>query len=117
MLAIDTPAALKAARGRELIRAVPADAETAAAVLASYPAATTGSDGAILIKADGEMSAEAFAEAFLKQYGSRMRRLSIDSPSLESVFLSLTGRELRDQPASRRERTFAFGRRGGEHTK
>jgi ABC-2 type transport system ATP-binding protein len=33
------------------------------------------------------------------------------------VFLSLTGRELRDQAAGKRERTYAFGRRGGEHTK
>jgi ABC-2 type transport system ATP-binding protein len=113
VLAIDTPAALKAARGHELIRAVPADAATAEAVLTSYPAATKGDGGAVLIEAGGE----AFAENFLKQFGSRMRKLSIDSPSLESVFLSLTGRELRDLPAGKRERTYAFGRRGGEHTK
>jgi ABC-2 type transport system ATP-binding protein len=113
VLAIDTPAALKAARGRELIRAIPADAVTAEAILASYPAVAKGDGGAIVIEADGE----AFAETFLKKFGSRIRRLSIHSPSLESVFLSLTGRELRDQPAGKRERTYAFGRRGGEHTK
>jgi ABC-2 type transport system ATP-binding protein len=33
------------------------------------------------------------------------------------VFLSLTGRELRDQVAGARERTHAFGKRGGEHTR
>jgi ABC-2 type transport system ATP-binding protein len=33
------------------------------------------------------------------------------------VFLSLTGRELRDQAASARELTHAFGKRGGEHTR
>jgi len=33
------------------------------------------------------------------------------------VFLSLTGRELRDQVAGPRERTHAFGKRGGEHTR
>jgi ABC-2 type transport system ATP-binding protein len=33
------------------------------------------------------------------------------------VFLSLTGRELRDRAAGTRERTLAFGRRGGEHTR
>jgi ABC-2 type transport system ATP-binding protein len=113
VLAIDTPAALKAAHGRELIRVIPDDAATADAIQASYPAAITGSDGTIVIEADGD----AFAEAFLKQFGGRVRRLSIDSPSLESVFLSLTGRELRDQAAGKRERTYAFGRRGGEHTK
>jgi ABC-2 type transport system ATP-binding protein len=113
ILAIDTPAALKAAHGRELIRIIPDDPATADAIRASYPAAMTGSDGTIVIEADGD----AVAEAFLKQFGGRVRRLSIDSPSLESVFLSLTGRELRDQPAGKRERTYAFGRRGGEHTK
>jgi ABC-2 type transport system ATP-binding protein len=118
ILAIDTPAALKAAHGRELIRIIPDDAATADAIRASYPAARTlgamtGSDGTIVIEADGA----AVAEAFLKQFGGRVRRLSIDSPSLESVFLSLTGRELRDQAAGKRERTYAFGRRGGEHTK
>ena len=113
ILAIDTPAALKTAHGRELIRVVPDDAATGDAIRAAYPAAMTGSDGTIVIEADGD----AVAEAFLKQFGGRVRRLSIDSPSLESVFLSLTGRELRDQPAGKRERTYAFGRRGGEHTK
>jgi len=118
ILAIDTPASLKAAHGRELIRVVPDDAATADAIRAAYPAAkilgtTPGSDGTLVIEADGD----AAAETFLKKFGGRVRRLSIDSPSLESVFLSLTGRELRDQPAGRRERTYAFGRRGGEHTK
>jgi ABC-2 type transport system ATP-binding protein len=113
VLAIDAPASLKAAHGRELIRVAPDDAATADAIRASYPAARLGADGAIVIEADGD----AVAEAFLKKFGGRVRRLSIDSPSLESVFLSLTGRELRDQPAGKRERTYAFGRRGGEHTK
>ncbi len=118
ILAIDTPAALKAAHGRELIRAVPDDAAAAEAIRTAYPAAKTfgdlpGGDDAIVIEADGE----GVAEAFLKKFGGRVRRLSVDSPSLESVFLSLTGRELRDQPAGKRERTYAFGRRGGEHTR
>jgi ABC-2 type transport system ATP-binding protein len=120
ILATDTPASLKAAHGRELIRVVPDDAATADAIRACYPAARTLATGAaaggnslVVIEADGDVT----AEAFLKKFGGRVRRLSVDSPSLESVFLSLTGRELRDQPAGRRERTYAFGRRGGEHTK
>jgi ABC-2 type transport system ATP-binding protein len=118
ILAIDTPASLKAAHGRELIRVVPDDVATADAIRTAYPAARSlddmpGGGGSIVIEADGD----AAAEAFLKKFGGRVRRLSIDSPSLESVFLSLTGRELRDQPAGKRERTYAFGRRGGEHTK
>jgi ABC-2 type transport system ATP-binding protein len=117
ILAIDTPAALKAAHGCELIRVVPDDAVVADAIRKAYPAAKTfgdgpGGDSAIVIEAG-----EAVAEAFLKTFGGKVRRLSVDSPSLESVFLSLTGRELRDQAAGKRERTYAFGRRGGEHTR
>jgi ABC-2 type transport system ATP-binding protein len=112
VMAIDRPAALKRAHGRELLRVTPQDQEAAAAIRAAYPRALAGSDGAIVIEADPDAP-----EAFLKQFGTRVRRLSIDSPSLESVFLSLTGRELRDQPAGKRERTYAFGQRGGEHTR
>jgi ABC-2 type transport system ATP-binding protein len=113
VLAIDTPTALKTGRGQELLRAVPEDESTAAAIRDAYPTAIAGSGGALVIEADGT----SFAEDFLKKFGNRVKRLSIDSPSLESVFLSLTGRELRDQQAGRRERTYAFGRRGGEHTR
>src|SRR5262249_25375288 len=107
ILAIDTPAALKAAHGRELIRVVPDDTAVADAIRAAYPAAKTfgdavtgeapGSDNAIVIEAG-----EGVAEAFLKTFGGKVRRLSVDQPSLESVFLSLTGRELRDQGAGKR---------------
>jgi ABC-2 type transport system ATP-binding protein len=121
ILAIDTPSALKAAHGHELIRVVPDDAAAADAIRAAYPAARTpgggqpgggSGDGAIIIEAGAGV-----AESFLKTFGGRVRRLSVDQPSLESVFLSLTGRDLRDQAAGKRERTYAFGRRGGEHTR
>src|SRR5215468_5995347 len=61
ILAIDTPAALKAAHGRELIRVVPDDATTADAIRAAYPSAKTlgdapGSDGAIVIEAGPDMA-------------------------------------------------------------
>jgi ABC-2 type transport system ATP-binding protein len=60
---------------------------------------------------------DAFVETFLDQFGNRVRALSTVVPSLETAFLSLTGRELRDRDADARERTLAFGKRGGEHTR
>ncbi len=62
-------------------------------------------------------SGDAFTEALFARFGNRIRRLAVEEPSLESVFLSLTGRELRDQAAGARELTYEFGKRGGEHTK
>jgi ABC-2 type transport system ATP-binding protein len=112
ILAMDTPAALKAAHGQQLLRVVP-HTDSAAEIAAHYPDATIRPDGEIVLKSSGD----AFAESFLARYGSRIRRLSVEEPSLESVFLSLTGREIRDQAAGERERTLAFGRQGGEHTR
>jgi ABC-2 type transport system ATP-binding protein len=112
ILALDTPAALKAARGQQLLRVVPHD-DFAAAIVAEYPDAMVRPDGEIVLKSSGD----SFAEAFLSRHGTHIRRLSAEEPSLESVFLSLTGREIRDQAAGARERTLAFGRQGGEHTR
>ena len=58
-----------------------------------------------------------FVELFLAEYGSRLRSLVNEVASLETVFLNLTGKDLRDQVAGIRERTRSFGKRGGEHTK
>jgi ABC-2 type transport system ATP-binding protein len=112
ILALDTPAALKAAHGQQLLRVVPHD-NAAAAIAAAYPDATVKQNGEIVLRSGGD----SFAEAFLAKHGADIRRLSVEEPSLESVFLALTGREIRDQAAGPRERTLAFGRQGGEHTR
>ena len=65
-------------------------------------------------KRQGYVTSADFVSA---RYGSRIRKFVVEEPSLESVFLSLTGRELRDQAAGARELTYAFGKRGGEHTR
>jgi ABC-2 type transport system ATP-binding protein len=113
ILAIDTPAALKATHGQQLLRVVPREAATATEIMAAYPDTTVRRSDEIILRSSGDE----FAETFLSRYGSRIRRLSVEEPSLESVFLSLTGREIRDQAAGARERTLAFGRQGGEHTR
>ncbi|MEA2732477.1 MAG: type transport system ATP-binding protein [Acetobacteraceae bacterium] len=113
ILAMDTPSALKAAHGQQLLRVVPREDTTASEIMTTYPDSTIRHDSEIIIKSSGD----AFAEAFLSRFGGRIRRLFVEEPSLESVFLSLTGREIRDQAAGGRERTLAFGRQGGEHTR
>jgi ABC-2 type transport system ATP-binding protein len=113
VLAIDTPAALKAAHGQELLRVVANEEATASDIIAAYADRAIRKDAEIILKSSGD----AFAESFLARYGSRIRKFVVEEPSLESVFLSLTGRELRDQAAGARELTYEFGKRGGEHTK
>ena len=113
VLAIDTPAALKAAHGQELIRVTATEEATAADIVAAYPDAVMRKESEIVLKSSGD----AFAASFLARYGSRIKKFVVEEPSLESVFLSLTSRELRDQAAGARELTYQFGKRGGEHTR
>jgi ABC-2 type transport system ATP-binding protein len=113
ILADDTPAALKARHGYARLRVLPRDEATAAEFLATHADIATRQGEDIVLRSAGD----AFTESFLARYGTRIRRLTVEEPSLESVFLSLTGHELRDQAAGARERTYAFGKRGGEHTR
>jgi ABC-2 type transport system ATP-binding protein len=45
------------------------------------------------------------------------RSLSVHAPSLEDVFLDLTGRGLREEQAGANSATLGFARGGGEHTR
>ena len=112
ILAMDTPGALKAAHGQQLLRIVPHDSALNS-IIVEYPDAVIRPGGELVLKSSGD----SFAESFLSRHGADIRRLSVEEPSLESVFLTLTGREIRDQAAGARERTLAFGRQGGEHTR
>lgn len=113
LLAIDTPTALRHAHGQQLLRVTPRSEQDGAEILARFPERVLRQAGAeIVLNSD-----EAFVETFLAAFGTRVLALSNEVPSLESAFLSLTGRELRDRAADVRERTAAFGRRGGEHTR
>jgi ABC-2 type transport system ATP-binding protein len=113
ILADDTPAALKSRHGQQIVRIVARDEAAADDIVAAYPELAVRSGAEIVIKSSGD----SFAESLLAGFGSRIRRFSVEEPSLESVFLAMTGRELRDQAAGARERTYAFGKRGGEHTR
>ncbi len=117
ILALDTPEALKREHGRQVLRLVLRNESDRQEILTRFAGRLAGETGAaaeapILLNSD-----DAFVDALLAEYGNRLRSMAIDAPSLETVFLSLTGRELRDQAAGARERTLAFGRRGGEHTR
>nr|WP_246206113.1 ABC transporter ATP-binding protein [Propylenella binzhouense] len=113
ILALDSPAGLKAAHGEAVLKVWPRDAEAETMIRDDFGAAAETPDGALLFKP----ATDAFVDRFLARHGARIQRMARSEPSLETVFLSLTGRELRDQAAAPRERTYAFGRRGGEHTR
>ena len=113
VLTLDTPEALKQAHGQAMLRLTPAtdaDRDTIAIRFADRLSGTQGKE--FVLRSD-----DAFVAQVLAEYGTRITALKVEVPSLASVFLSLTGRELRDKAADAREQTKAFGRRGGEHTR
>lgn len=113
VLALGPPASLKASYGQALLRVWPRDESAARDIAKAYPGVGEAADGALALA----VVDDGFAETFLARYGSRIRQMARIEPSLETVFLSLTGRDLRDKAANTRERTRAFGLRGGEHTR
>lgn len=113
ILASGTPDALKAEHGQEILRIQPRDPGVTKEIADGYSEVVAQKNGEVILNIEGE----GFVERFLAEYGAKIRSLSVEKPSLESVFLSLTGRELRDQAAGARERTYTFGKRGGEHTR
>jgi len=108
--ALDTPTRLKEAYGHELVRLVPRDEAAAAAILTRLPDAVRGAAGDIVVRVPQESSGESIAAAF----SAETRQAVLERPSLESVFLNLTGREIRDRAAGAREQAEVRAAPGGE---
>lgn len=113
VLASDTPSALKREYGQELVRISPRDEDAVRELLHSYGQSASRLDHDVVLKSEGS----GFVESVLQKFGDKIRELTVEKPSLENVFLALTGRDLRDQEAGARERTYQFGKKGGEHTR
>jgi|TARA_B110000116_G_scaffold12216_1_gene9937 ABC-2 type transport system ATP-binding protein len=113
VLADGAPKALKQQFGQQLLRIVPKTEKDQIEIVTRYAARLSRVDGTEIILT----SDDKFSESFLAENGARIRALSIEVPSLESVFLTLTGRDIRDKEINLREQTKAFGKIGGEHTR
>jgi ABC-2 type transport system ATP-binding protein len=113
VLALDTPAQLKSGYGRARLRLTPANDAVRSAISQRYAERLSpGAGEDLLLDSD-----EAFVAELLGEFGTGITAMQVEKPSLETVFLSLTGRAIRDQAAGAREQTLSFGRRGGEHTR
>jgi ABC-2 type transport system ATP-binding protein len=99
LLALDTPTRLKEAYGEEMVRLVPRDETAAAAILTRLPGAVRGAGGDIVVRVPHENGGERILAAF----AAETRQVVLERASLESVFLNLTGREIRDRAAGARE--------------
>ncbi|SDG89294.1 ABC transporter ATP-binding protein [Pelagibacterium luteolum] len=103
-----TPADLKAAHGTTLLRLQPEGTEGRAAILAAHTQTISLADGNILLR----FASLPEAEATLAALRGQISLATLEPPSLESVFLSLTGRALREEaPISGRAKPASGGRR------
>ena len=101
VVALDTPQALKAAIGTDRVRLVTADDAAAAAAIAGrfgLEVASTA-DGLVIQVADGE----AFVPRLLADLGVAVRSVSVTRPTLDDVFMTYTGRTIRDAESSGNE--------------
>lgn len=109
IIAQGTPDALKAEHGHSWLNVVPRDAAAKAAMLERFPQAQALGVNALVMPADDRQE----SDAILAEYRDQLAEVRFQPPTLESVFLSLTGRELRDRADGQRSADRAAGRRGG----
>ena len=98
LVAIDTPEELKKLVGKDIISLKTDDNNRAAAeIRLRYQIETRhDSDGLTFEVASGEE----FLPAFIKEFGTKILSVSLRHPSLDDVFLKLTGREIRQEEVS-----------------
>lgn len=95
LVAMDTPERLKKIVGKDIISVKTADDEKAAEEigLRYQTEARRDSNGLTFEVSSGEK----FLPTFIKEFGTKILSVSLRSPSLDDVFLKLTGREIREE--------------------
>jgi len=98
IVALDTPEALKASVGKDRVQIQTADDDAAIASLASTFGLTAGlSEGAVTFAV---AAGEQFVPRLFAELGVPIRSVSVSRPSLDDVFMSYTGKTIRDAEAS-----------------
>ena len=90
VVALDRPEALRARYGKDYIRLSPVDAAAEAAIRNRFPELVSDSTDGILLR----IPDPDFTGRFLGEFGNSLKDISFDRSSLESVFLTITGRQL-----------------------
>jgi ABC-2 type transport system ATP-binding protein len=99
IVALDTPSALKGAVGGDLITIAAVDpAATAHEVRDRYGLSPTVVDGTVSFHVG---RGESFLAEFVRSFGQPLESIGLRRPTLDDVFLTLTGREIRDGDTGR----------------
>ncbi|MGN6190482.1 MAG: ATP-binding cassette domain-containing protein, partial [Conexibacter sp.] len=98
IIALDTPAALKAAVGKDRVQLQVDDADAAIAALrARFGLEATIAEGHVTVAV---AAGEEFVPRLFAELGVPIRGVSVARPSLDDVFMSYTGTTIRDAEAA-----------------
>jgi len=98
IVALDTPEALKASVGKDRVRIETADDTAAiAALIGTFGLAAVMSEGAVTFAVP---AGEQFVPRLFAELDVPIRSVSVSRPSLDDVFMSYTGKTIRDAEAS-----------------
>jgi len=98
LVAIDTPEKLKSTVGKDIISVKTDDDERATEeIRLRYRTEARRDSTGLTFEVE---SGEEFLPIFIKEFGTRIRSVSLRRPSLDDVFLKLTGREMRQEQVS-----------------
>ncbi len=105
IVALDTPAALKRMVGQDIVRLSTSTPEQAALVLERSPGRKVRcEEDAVTIEGEDGQTLAASVIRQLTLADIEVRGVNVTAPTLEDVFVSLTGRAIRDESASAKER-------------
>lgn len=97
IIALDTPEKLKSSIGGDIITVTTKDNERARKEISQrYHVEVASSDGRLHFKTE---KGEEFLPQFIQQMEVPVTSVSVNRPTLEDVFLQLTGREIREEVA------------------
>jgi ABC-2 type transport system ATP-binding protein len=110
IVGIGTPAEHKDRLGGDLVVLRVADQAAAVAEIRDrYGAEATVADGTVRFHVP---SGESFLPEFVRSFGQPMESVGLRRPTLDDVFLALTGHEIRDEEVSGYDQMLSRGRRG-----
>ena len=95
LVAMDTPQKLKNLVGKDIVTVKTSDGTTAIEEIAQrYQIIARGDGNELTFEVD---SGEEFLPRFIREFGTQITSVNLRRPSLEDVFIKLTGREIREE--------------------
>jgi ABC-2 type transport system ATP-binding protein len=111
LIALDTPAALKASSGGDIVRLQTADNAAAATYIRdAYGLSAAEEDGTLRV---AMAHADQVVPELLRSIPVQVRSIEITRPTLNDVFLTLTGRAIREEGAGNERLRAQLRKRGG----